>query len=280
MTIKEKLKSLAQNSIVLNIARKEKYKLCGTRFGGQPDVPEGFVWPTFEGEDYCGDVAERPLAFLAQINCEEIAPFDKEHLLPDHGLLSFFYSVVSEPAGFDPKDKGGIKVYWFEDLSVLSKAEFPEDLDEDSIFPMVKIKLRNESSYPCWEDFMAKFPETEYDEAFEEAQEELEVEEPEESSKLLGWPDVNQSSMFADLYFITKGYYLGNSEGYAKITEKEKEEAKTAIDRWQLLFQLDIVECGDFMLMLGDCGRLYVFIQKDDLLNRNFDNVWGFMQSN
>ena len=279
MTIKEKLKSMGQNSIVLDIARKEKYKPCGTRFGGSPDVPADFVWPTFEGEDYYGDVAERPLAFLAQINCEDIAPLDKENLLPDHGLLSFFYSVVSEPAGFDPKDKCGIKVYWFEDLSALSKAEFPEDLDEDSIFPMVKIKIKNENSYPCWDDFTIKFSEAD-DEAFEEAQEELEVEEPEESSKLLGWPDVNQSSMYKDLDFIMKGYYLGNSEGYAKITEKDREEAMTAIDRWQLLFQLDTVECGDFMLMLGDCGRLYVFIKKDDLVNRNFDNIWGFMQSN
>lgn len=32
---------------------------------------------------------------------------------------------------------------------------------------------------------------------------------------------------------------------------------------------MDIVECGDFQLMFGDCGRLYVFIRKDDLANQN-----------
>ena len=52
MNMKEKLESLGKNSIVLKIAKKEKYKLCATRFGGKPDVPPDFVWPTYEGESY------------------------------------------------------------------------------------------------------------------------------------------------------------------------------------------------------------------------------------
>ena len=39
MNMKEKLESLGKNSIVLKIAKKEKYKLGATRFGGKPDVP-------------------------------------------------------------------------------------------------------------------------------------------------------------------------------------------------------------------------------------------------
>ena len=52
MSIKEKLESLGKNSIQLKIARKETYKLGATRFGGKPDVPPDFVWPTYEGESY------------------------------------------------------------------------------------------------------------------------------------------------------------------------------------------------------------------------------------
>ena len=48
MSIKEKLESLGKNSIQLKIARKETYKLGATRFGGKPDVPPDFVWPTYE----------------------------------------------------------------------------------------------------------------------------------------------------------------------------------------------------------------------------------------
>ena len=94
MNMKEKLESLGKNSIQLKIARKETYKLGATRFGGKPDVPPDFVWPTYEDESYDHVVKDRPLTFLAQFNCEELAQFDKEHLLPDHGLLSFFYETA------------------------------------------------------------------------------------------------------------------------------------------------------------------------------------------
>ena len=48
MNMKEKLELLGKNSIVLKIAKKEKYKMGATRFGGKPDVPPDFVWPTYE----------------------------------------------------------------------------------------------------------------------------------------------------------------------------------------------------------------------------------------
>ena len=69
MNMKEKLESLGKNSIMLKIAKKEKYKLSATRFGGKPDVPLDFVWPTYEGESYDHVVKDRPLTFLAQFNC-------------------------------------------------------------------------------------------------------------------------------------------------------------------------------------------------------------------
>mgnify|MGYP002228684766 CR=1 FL=1 len=94
--MKDKIQQLQQNSIALKIARKEKYKLCGTRFGGKPDVPSNFVWPYFEGKGLDGTVANRPLTFLAQFNCEDLSKYDTEHLLPEHGILSFFYETDSQ----------------------------------------------------------------------------------------------------------------------------------------------------------------------------------------
>ena len=173
MSIKEKLESLGRNSIQLKIARKETYKLGATRFGGQPDVPPDFVWPTYEGESYDHVVKDRPLTFLAQFNCAELAQFDKEHLLPDHGLLSFFYETDTQCWGYDPKDQGCARVYWFEDTSALSSADFPADMEEDFKFPMVKIKMDSKSSYPSWQDFSEVFPDEEDDDAFNDAWEEL-----------------------------------------------------------------------------------------------------------
>ena len=135
MSIKEKLELLGKNSIRLKIEGKETYKLGATRFGGQPDVPADFVWPAYEGESYDNVVKDRPLTFLAQFNCAELARFDTEHLLPDHGLLSFFYETDTQCWGYDPKDKGCARVYWFEDISALAAADFPADMEDDFKFP-------------------------------------------------------------------------------------------------------------------------------------------------
>ena len=246
MSIKEKLESLGRNSIQLKIARKETYKLGATRFGGKPDVPPDFVWPTYEGESYDHVVKDRPLTFLAQFNCEELAQFDKEHLLPDHGLLSFFYETDTQCWGYDPKNQGCARVYWFEDMSALSAADFPADMGEDFKFPMVKIKLDAKTSYPSWQDFSEMFPDEKDDDAFNDALDELTGEDPEnpdDRSQLLGWPDVIQNSMFDECDLVTQGYYLGN--GWLNIPKEVRQRAEeTARDRWMLLFQLDIVELG------------------------------------
>lgn len=280
MTIKEKLESMGRNCIQLNIAERENYKLGATRFGGQPDVPSNFIWPTFEGKifDNIMITAKRPLAFLAQFNCEEISQYDKENLLPKHGLLSFFYELDSQCWGFDPTDKGCARVYWFEDISKLSAAEFPVDMQDEFKLPMLQIKLSQKVSCPSWEDFFQKLPSDEEDEAFNAAWEEIIGEESETLngySQLLGWPDVIQNTMYMDCELASQGYYMGDVEGWNKIPEDVRKQAEeTARDRWMLLFQLDTVECGDFELMFGDCGHIYFYIMKEDLKNRRFDRIW------
>ena len=282
MNIKEKLESMAKNSIELKIQENEVYQLGATRFGGQPDVPSDFIWPTYMGESYDHVVKERPLSFLAQFNCADFAKYDTEHLLPDYGLLSFFYELDSMCWGFDPKDKGCACVYWFEDISALSAAEFPADMEEDFIMPMVKIVLSQKPSYPSWQDFTEAFPDDDDDEAFNTAWEELTGEDEEDlpdRSQLLGWPDVIQNSMFEECDIAAKGYYLGNPEGWRKIPKDIRQEAEqTAKDRWMLLLQLDTVECDDFELMFGDCGHIYFYITKEDLKARRFDNIWLILQ--
>lgn len=282
MNIKEKLESMAKNSIELKIQDNEVYELGATRFGGQPDVPSDFIWPTYMGESYDHVVKERPLSFLAQFNCADFAKYDTEHLLPDHGLLSFFYELDSMCWGFDPKDKGCARVYWFEDISALSAAEFPADMEEDFIMPMVKIALSQKPSYPSWQDFTEAFPDDDDDEAFNIAWEELTGEDEDDlpdRSQLLGWADVIQNSMFEECDIASKGYYLGNPEGWRKIPKDIRQEAEqTAKDRWMLLLQLDTVECDDFELMFGDCGHIYFYITKEDLKARRFDNIWLILQ--
>ena len=227
-----------------------------------------------------GKTAKRPLSFIAQFDCAELAKHDAERLLPDHGVLSFFYEMDTMRWGYDPKDRGCARVYWFEDSAALEEAEFPDDLLEDYRFPALKIKMRAEPSFPGWEDFTEIYPEEaesgdEGDEFFT-VRAELGDDDPDERSKLLGWADAIQGSMPAECELVTRGYYLG---GCDEIPKNEVEEAeKEAPDKWLPLFQLDTVADGDFELMFCDCGRLYFYFTRDVLAARRFENVWLILQ--
>ena len=72
-----------------------------SKIGGKPYLPKDFVWPYYQ---------ELPLSFLAQINLEEVKALDKDNLLPDKGMLYFFYELETEEWGFKPENKGCSKV--------------------------------------------------------------------------------------------------------------------------------------------------------------------------
>lgn len=276
MNMEEKLLRHRREMIRLEMGDPDGGGIGATRFGGAPDVPAGFVWPTFETATYGDDeVKARPLAFLAQFNCAQLAPLDRDGLLPRAGLLSFFYELDSQRWGFDPADAGCARVCWFEDLSGLKRAEFPAGLGEDFRLPALGIRLSGEISLPEWEDFSRLYSgETDWD-SLEEARAALGADLPDNCSKLLGWPDIIQSNMTQECELVSRGYYLGST--WEQIPQKDVEEAAAVTD-WRLLFQLDTVEHEGFELMFGDCGRLYFYIREADLRARRFDRVWLILQ--
>ena len=250
-----------------------------SKFGGRPDVPADFVWPVFETKTWEDDqVRARPLAFLAQFDCAQLAPLDKEGLLPHAGLLSFFYELDSQRWGYDPKDLGCARVFWFE--GPLAAAEFPSELDEAFRLPELAAKLSQAADAP---DFQDACPALEYAftandyRCFDQARRELGMDYPANRSQLLGWPDLIQNNMTLQCELISRGYYLGGS--WEEVPMEERAALRTpSVRDWQLLFQLDTVEHGDFELMFGDCGRIYFYIRREDLAQRRFDRVWLIQQ--
>ena len=281
MNIKKELIKSACNSIRLKIGgENENAKIGGTRFGGAPDVPDGFEWDYFEGKGSILDdtVKSRPLAFIAQFDLEEMAQYDADGLLPKTGVLSFFYEPESMRWGFDPKDKGCARARWFPDKNALHTAEFPDDLAEDYRFPMMKISASSELSYASYEDLSLQHDEwvEDWDE-FESVEESLGIEEPDECSKLLGWANPIQGNMTQQCELISRGYYLGH--GWDDISPRDRQESEQWANRnWTLLFQLDCIVDGNFELAFGDGGRIYFYIRREDLAAGNFDNVWLILQ--
>ncbi|MGP0069725.1 MAG: DUF1963 domain-containing protein [Isosphaeraceae bacterium] len=66
----------------------------GSKFGGRPDVPDGFVWPM---------AGPNPCWFVAQVRLADLQPFDAGYRLPADGLLSFFYHDDRGPAGSESR---------------------------------------------------------------------------------------------------------------------------------------------------------------------------------
>lgn len=275
----ELLRSLEQNSIRLHIAGGADTAPAATRFGGAPDVPGDFQWPAFTTATYDDDrVLPRPLAFLAQFRCADLVPLDREHLLPETGLLSFFYELGSQRWGFDPADRGCARVFWFPETEGLSPAAFPPELPAEYRLPAMGIALTAEASYPDAEDFYASREDRDGGwEPYWEARTALGIEDPPESrSRLLGWPDIIQGSFFQECELTDRGHDLGH--GALDLSPEDARAAAEAPEHWRLLFQLGTVTGDGFELMFGDCGRVYFCIRREDLAARRFHRVWLILQ--
>lgn len=274
------LNSVAKTEIRVSYTHADSSTaLTASRIGGRPAVPEGFVWPYFEGVGF-GDSnpKNRPLSFMAQINLKDIIPMDKEGLLPDTGILAFFYEMNTQTWGFDPKDNGSAKVYYFPDETDLHLEEIPDDMEDDFRFPEFALSFEEKISLPDmsefrsdlsldWEDNIDCVTKAGYD-----------LDEWGEHTKLLGYPDTIQNPMYEECEAVTRGWRRGCTEDFAKIPKEERADIKEKSSEWMLLFQMGTVETDDFEMMFGDCGHIYFWIRKSDLAARDFNKVWLILQ--
>ena len=86
-------------AIKLTLKHSERVLFCGSKWWGDPDMPENMQYPTIEvTED--GETFDYPLTFICQINCEDIAPYDKGNKLPHEGML-YFFAAIDKWLGYD-----------------------------------------------------------------------------------------------------------------------------------------------------------------------------------
>lgn len=90
-----------------------------TRFGGAPDLPAGFTWPTN---------GKTPLAFVAQFRLDELTKRDLEGQLPEKGLLSAFAHLALD--GSDDYGENG-QLFYFPPASKLERMLPPHSAKKD-----------------------------------------------------------------------------------------------------------------------------------------------------
>jgi len=265
---------------------KGECAIGASKIGGKPDLPQNFQWYYYRGESYEKIVANRPLSFIAQINCEEVREHDKDNLLPPKGFLYFFYELETSTGGFDPKDKGSAKVYYYPgSVSELQRTNFPLDLPDAFKFPEMPIEFSNKRELPDFEEFMEWYDGVDYKACDDyddtkvkmgfESEFDTEEEQIGKVSKLLGYANLIQGGMLFECETVTNGIFNGEPTA---IPEKELSRYKENCKKWQLLFQFDSIETKDYTMLWGDVGRIYFYIKRDDLAKLNFDNCWLVLQ--
>lgn len=290
------LQNLHRNAIRLSLDAGDGI-LIG-HFGGCPDVPAGFLWPTFQTKTFNDPtVKPRSLSFIAQFDCAALAPLDTENLLPHEGILSFFYELDSQTWGFSPEDAGSAKVYHFADRTTLSPAPYPADLNEDFQLPACPFYAHSETQYPDFSDFRLAYSDIthpgywqeiedgfdDFCDEYDRTVETLSGKDEKLHHQLLGWPVIIQNNMTFECELVSRGYYMGNT--LKDIPQDAIQEADAhSLDDWILLFELDSDQFGDdpddlkSCLDFGDCGSIYFYIRREELAARRFEKVWLISQ--
>ena len=134
-------------AIKLTLEKTERILFCGSKWWGDPDMPENMQYPTMEvNED--GETYDYPLTFICQINCEDIAPYDKEGKLPHEGMLYFFAAIddyigyespVENPIGEWPKGRIMVKYAKAINFETFQTCMLVGDEDEQLTEPELEI---------------------------------------------------------------------------------------------------------------------------------------------
>ena len=143
---------------------EDELPIGASKMWGSPDLPHSFDFPTYQDEE--GDDVH--YVFMCQLNCAELAPYDKEGRLPHKGMLYIFAKLdyvlgdfLAEPMPSGFWNKGDVKVlFWpHDDMDSLEEVILLDDDDGEVALP------------PCRLEFSA-----------------AEETEPEDGYKMLGTP--------------------------------------------------------------------------------------------
>jgi len=235
----------------------EAFSIGASKLGGLPDLPPSLAWPEWKTGS---------LMFVAQVNLAELPASD---LLPNVGVLSFFYDREQSAWGFDPNHQEGFRLWYFPEASRLIRPVGPKR----SIFPCAQLSFEPFLSLPDFSSESVKdlLLEIEDDEQYCDFVEKRMGPAPQH--QVLGWPHVIQNEMELECQLVTNGVYTGDASGYK---DPRRKELEPGADDWTLLLQIDSDD--NTKMMWGDGGMLYVWIRRQDLASRNFDRAWTILQ--
>lgn len=226
-----------------------------SKVGGAPYAPAGFEWPT----DLTEGFEARPLAFLAQLNFEEMPPLEG---FPQRGILQFYISD-GEHYGMDfeqPARQRGFRVVFHENADAPSAGPSAE--------PGALLPVRGEFRMT----FEAgRMPVTASDYRFDkyllEAYNETFPGSRAESVERI--PDERLEGLYERLE--CPGHRAG---GYPSFTQLDPREYHAELKgHTTLLLQLASAEDGECSVRWGEGGTCVFLARPEDVAKGDFSNV-------
>jgi len=261
------LEQLTRNSVRLSTTSVDENTLApGTsKLGGHPDLPPDMRWPDLNGE---------PQSFLAQIRLADIQPFDNARLLPERGMLWFFYDAGQQTFGEQPTDRNGWRILFRDEIATnLQRQPTPAGLPTTSLFPACSLTPTSELTLALQPEL--ELPNFDWSEAEQQAYEQVldALHTPEERSqphhRLLGYPDTIQDDMRIQCQLVSNG-----------ITDSDDPRAaslETGASDWLLLCQVD--SDASAKMLWANNGMIYYWTKRVDLQAHCFDQSWLVLQS-
>ena len=228
-----------------------------SKFGGIPDLPPGIKWP---------HAADKPLGFIAQIDCATLRRFLPANPWQAGGTLFFFYDFIETPWADEEAVPHHATLY-VGDRSRLAPAVLPDSVSRDQIllpeFPVDFATIPTLPGYDTPEMEALGLTERE-GQAYSEfrAAVDLKLGGIGPQHQLGGFPANVQGDVRAEfeVYSVTRG---------RNPNQNDWESAGQRATRWELLLQVDTD--ADLNVMWGDAGMIYWGLRREDLMAARFD---------
>lgn len=226
----------ARKSLELHISKTSPV-FGSTKFGGEPEVPNDFIWPV--------DETNQPLSFLLQLECSAVAAYEIEVEFPRTGYLYFFQELSDR---YCEGEGNSVRVIYSNvRKEQLHKEAFPDNLSDEYRLPEHNLSFKEQITYPKVEDI---------------------------SGSVKNVIDENLNEFFyacelIDAYEETGA--VARIFGYAHLLQ---DHIVDDVDENILLLQVNSIytELSE-ELMYGDCGSAYFYVSRKDFKNKQFDNL-------
>ncbi|HEY9550853.1 MAG TPA: YwqG family protein [Prevotella sp.] len=226
---------------------------CRSKWGGQPDLPEGMERPAMGG---------KPLSLLCQLRCVDLPEVARKKGLPACGMLYFFVDAATLATG-DREDymKGFKVIYTAEEASAGSST--PASAEAERLLPIVERPLVFDTLWdvPSEDEFVDSLLRPVGNDSHYTCRTAL-------------------NEFYADIELPT---YQGKMFGYADFADEPSYafdlELANNWDEWELLLEVDLdtVMKPDADLSHewsnSPFSTLYFFIPRDDLQRCDFSRV-------